>query len=77
MFNVSQSQISVIVRDSINTSENKELFEHCWYWENLIETLNALRDKYLETKDYKYFRLIRQMMPMSYLYKSTITMKIF
>lgn len=74
MFGVSQSQVSVIVRNAKNTSDNQELFEHCWYWEKLIENLNVLRDKYLETKDYKYFRLIRQLMPMSYLYKSTITM---
>lgn len=74
MFDVSQSQISVIVRKAKNSSDNQELFEHCWYWENLIESLNILRDKYLETKDYKYFRLIRQLMPMSYLYTSTITM---
>lgn len=74
IFGVSQSQISVIVRNSKNTSDNQELFEHCWYWEKQIENLNILRDKYLETKDYKYFRLIRQLMPMSYLYTSTITM---
>lgn len=74
MFDVSQSQVSVIVRNVKNTSDNQELFEHCWYWEKLIENLNVLRDKYLETKDYKYFRLIRQLIPMSYLYKSTITM---
>lgn len=74
IFDVSQSQVSVIIRKAKNTSDNQELFEHCWYWEKLIENLNVLRDKYLETKDYKYFRLIRQLMPMSYLYKSTITM---
>lgn len=74
MFEIKQAQVSVICRDVNSTSENKELFEHCWYWERLIESLNVLRDKYLETKDYKYFRLIRQLMPMSYLYKSTITM---
>lgn len=74
IFAISQSQASVIVRNAKSTSDNQELFEHCWYWERLIESLNVLRDKYLETKDYKYFRLIRQLMPMSYLYKSTITM---
>lgn len=74
MFDFSQSQVSVIVRNAKNSSDNQELFEHCWYWENLLKSLNVLRDKYLETKDYKYFRLIRQLMPMSYLYTSTITM---
>ena len=74
MFEVGQAQISVICRDSNSTSENRELFEHCWYWEQILDTLNLLRDKYLETKDYKYFRLIRQSLPQSYLYRSTITM---
>lgn len=74
MFEVSQSQISVICSDSNSTSENRELFEHCWYWEQILDILNTLRDKYLETKDYKYFKLIRQLLPQSYLYHSTITM---
>lgn len=74
MFEIKQAQVSVICRDVNSTSENKELFEHCWYWEQIIETLNILRDKYLDTKDYKYFRLIRQLMPMGYLYTSTVTM---
>lgn len=74
LFELKQAQISVICRDEKSTSENKELFEHCWYWEQIIDTLNILRDKYLDTKDYKYFRLIRQLMPMGYLYKSTVTM---
>ena len=74
MFNIGQAQVSVIVRDVNSTSENRELFEHCWYWEQVLDALNSLRDKYLETKDYKYFRLIRQLLPQSYLYRSTITM---
>ncbi|MBP5422574.1 MAG: helix-turn-helix domain-containing protein [Paludibacteraceae bacterium] len=74
LFDVSQSQISVIVREPDDNTENKELFEHCWYWEQILETLNILRDKYLDTKDYKYFRMIRQLMPMGYLYRSTVTM---
>lgn len=44
------------------------------YWNYVIEDLNDLRNKYLETKDYNYFRKIRQKLPMSYLYMSTITM---
>ena len=54
--------------------DNYELFEHCWYLEKIIEMLNGLRSQYLETHDYSYFRLIRQLLPMGYLYKSTITM---
>ena len=74
MFEIGQVQVSVICRNSNSTSENRELFEHCWYWEQILDTLNVLRDKYLETKDYKYFRCIRQLLPQSYLYHSTITM---
>lgn len=74
IFDIGQAQVSVIVRDVNSSSENRELFEHCWYWEQVLDALNSLRDKFLETKDYKYFRLIRQLLPQSYLYRSTITM---
>ena len=67
---MSQAQISVILRDSESTSKNKDLFEMCYYWEELISTLNSLREKYLETKDYSYFRAIRQILPMSFKYTS-------
>lgn len=69
-YNLSQSQISVIIRDVENSSSNKELFENAWYWERMLETLNELRDKYLETKDIVYFRLLRQLLPMGYNYVS-------
>ena len=70
LFNLSQSQISVIVRNEKSTSTNKELFENAWYWERLLSTLNELREKYLETKDMVYFRLLRQLLPMGYNYTS-------
>lgn len=74
MFDISQSQVSAIISRKYGTSMNTELFEECWRWEQMLEMLNTLRDSYLETKDYKYFRAIRQMLPMSYLYHSTLTM---
>ena len=73
-FDVSMSQISVAVRNANNTSNHRDLFEECWYWERLLETLNELREKYIDTNNYEYFRNIRQCLPMSYLYRSTITM---
>lgn len=73
-YNISQSQVSVVLRNVKNTSDNYELFEECWIWEQILDTLNYLRERYLETKDYKYFRKIRQILPQSYLYTSTITM---
>ena len=32
----------------------------------IIDTLNYLRDLYLESKDFKYFRMIRQILPQGY-----------
>ena len=32
-------------------------------WKSVIAELNRLREKYLETKGYKYFRAIRQLLP--------------
>ena len=69
---MSQAQISVIIKDSESTSKNKDLFEICYYWEELVSTLNSLREKYLETKDYSYFREIRQILPMSFKYTSML-----
>lgn len=74
MFDISPSQVLAIISHKSGTSINSELFEECWRWEQMLETLNTLRDSYLDTKDYKYFRAIRQMLPMSYLYHSTLTM---
>lgn len=73
IFNVSQGQVSSILRNAY-FCEDHELFEICWHWEKILENLNLLRDGYLETKDYKYFRAIRQLLPSSYLYKFTATM---
>ena len=69
---ICQTQISAIIRDCENTSDNKELFEYCWYWENTLKILNELRKEYIETKDKNIFMAIRQILPMSYLYFSTI-----
>ena len=42
-------------------------------WDDLILELNRLRHLYLETKDYKYFRMIRQLLPSGYNYRFTYT----
>lgn len=44
------------------------------FWGMTINHLNELRDQYLATKDYEIFRQIRQLLPMGYLYRSTVTM---
>lgn len=51
---------------------NAELFDRCIMWEKIINELNRLRDCYLDTKDYEYFRAIRQLLPSGYLQKSTV-----
>lgn len=54
--------------DSVEeTGETESLSE-------MIKILNNLREKYIETTDYNYFRAIRQLLPSSYLYRSTVTM---
>lgn len=42
-------------------------------WDTIINYVNTLRKKYLETKDYTYFRQMRQLMPMGYNYTFTWT----
>ena len=41
--------------------------------DTVIEELNRLRNKYLETKDYQYFVEIRKLLPSSYIYTFTWT----
>lgn len=43
-----------------------------WYW--LIDALEYLRQKYLETKDKKYWYELIRMLPESWLQKRTVTM---
>lgn len=42
-------------------------------WSIILNSINELRRKYTETKNYKYFRLMRQLIPQSYLYTITWT----
>ena len=69
-YGLSQAQISVICRDAKSTSEDKELFENTWFYEQILNNLNILREKYLETKDLMYFQMLRAILPMGYLYTS-------
>ena len=39
----------------------------------ILASMNFLRRKYVKTKDYRYFRLMRQIMPMGYNYRATWT----
>ena len=53
------------------SNPNYELFELCDVWKYTIDTLNYYRRLYVETKDYNYFRAMRQLMPMGYNYTFT------
>lgn len=44
------------------------------YWFYTIKYLENLRLKYIETKDYSYFRRLKQVLPESFIQKRTITM---
>lgn len=70
VFDISQATVSEIIRGQ--RCNNAELFDRCIMWEKIINELNRLRDCYLDTKDYEYFRAIRQLLPSGYLQKSTV-----
>lgn len=44
------------------------------YWNFVVAELEKLRLKYLETKDYAYFRLLKQCLPSSFLQMRTVTL---
>ena len=54
------------IRYSIKHSEYEDLFSICYQWEQIIDTLNSLRELYLETRDINIFKEIRQMLPQGY-----------
>lgn len=51
--------------------KNYELFSYCEIWENVLDTLNDLRKRYIETKDESYFLKARAQLPMGFRYKIT------
>ena len=53
------------------TWDEDEELDNNMHRENLLVTLNSLREKYNNTKDMRYFRRIRQMLPMGYNIKFT------
>jgi len=44
------------------------------YWQKFISELEFLRNKYLETKDYNYFRALKQRLPAAFIQKRTISL---
>ncbi len=54
--------------------ENEDLFIACYSWEMVLNTLNALREEYLESKDSEVFNRIRCLLPSGYNQRFTYTM---
>ena len=52
-------------------SEYEELFQMCYTWERVLNTMNAMREEYLETKDPNIFQAIRCLLPSGYMQRST------
>ena len=71
-YNITTSQANNIICG--NNNEFKELFMLCYMWEQIIDSLNRLRDIYLETKDNNIFQQIRCLLPSGYNQRFTITM---
>lgn len=55
-------------------SEYQSLFLLCLMWEHTIDTLNSLRDQYLDSKDEAIFQEIRCLLPCGYNLRYTVTM---
>ena len=68
-YGVSTSSIYAALHDIY--CENDDLFRMANQYESLLEILNELRDRYIDTNDYNCFREIRQLLPMGYNYQFT------
>lgn len=68
-YNLTLNQVCSLVY-SLNHSNNEELFQECLLWEKIINTLNSLRELYLETKDEQVFQQIRCLLPQGYIQTS-------
>lgn len=72
-YELSESHIHAICNNRYD-DDLHFLFEMCILWEKTINELNRLRDMYLQTDDYMYFRAIRELLPMGYNQRYTLTM---
>lgn len=62
------------LRYELKISENEDLFQECYVWDKMLETLNYYRSMYLETKDEKIFQAIRILLPQGYFQRSTVSL---
>lgn len=68
-YNLTINQVCNLVY-SLRHSNNEMLFQECLIWEKIINTLNSLRELYLETKDEQVFQQIRCLLPQGYMQTS-------
>ena len=61
-------------QESIWTNDGKFIFELYTAWDKVIETLEELRQTYLETKDKRVWKELIRLLPESYLQTRTVTM---
>ena len=61
--------IQDFILDDEGTLSDRDL--RIFFENKLLPVINYLRQKYVETKDYKYFRQMRQLIPMGYNYRFT------
>ena len=71
-YNITPKQANNII--SGQPTDDQNLFMLCYTWENIISTLNELREQYLATKDETVFQQIRCLLPSGYNQKFTVTM---
>lgn len=71
-YDITISQANNII--STPLCDNNELFMLCYTWETILDTLNQLREEYLDTKDNTIFQQIRCLLPSGYNLRFTITM---
>jgi len=71
-FGVCETRVADIIRgtDVVDRKRNM-VFNNAMYWERTIDTLNQLRQSYIDTGDDMYFVELRKLLPMGYLYRST------
>ena len=62
------------VRSNMNNSEYEELFQMCYAWDTVIETLNQLQKLYQIKPDDDIFCNVRALLPQGFMAKATVQM---
>lgn len=71
-YDLTKKQVNAIVFGRQNS--NAHIFETAYTWEEIVHTLNELREAYLETGDESYFQQIRALLPSGYNQRFTLSL---